>query len=459
MELSGTSDLQTTPGLRRDVYTVSRLNREVRALMEGSFALIWIEGELSNVARPSSGHLYFSLKDAHAQVRGAMFRNRNRHLRFRPEDGSQILVRARVSLYEPRGEYQLVVEHMEEAGDGALRRAFEELKERLAAEGLFAAEHKRPVPALPRRIGVLTSPTGAAIRDILSVLRRRFPAIPVLVYPVPVQGEGAAEQIAAAVRRADQRGECDVLLLARGGGSLEDLWAFNGEVLARAIYDCTLPVVSGVGHEVDVTIADLVADYRAPTPSAAAEHLSPDRDEWLQKLAHTARRLERGTRAHLEQSAQRLRWLVGRLQQQHPGVRLRHHIQRLDELEQRLVRAQDHQLRHGTARLARAHALLARHTPSDRIARLREQQTDLERRLVGAARLRLERCNQRLATLSRSLDAVSPLATLDRGYAIVSQEEDGAILRRAGDTTPGEQVRARLARGQLVCTVNEVREE
>ncbi|NIP72965.1 MAG: exodeoxyribonuclease VII large subunit [Gammaproteobacteria bacterium] len=451
----GESLAQAAP---REIYTVSRLNREARALVEGSFPLLWIEGELSNLARPSSGHLYFSLKDPNAQVRCAMFRNRNLHLRFRPADGMQVLVRARISLYEARGEFQLIVEHMEEAGDGALRRAFEQLKERLAAEGLFAAEHKRPVPALPRRIGVITSPSGAAIRDVLSVLRRRFPALPLLIYPVPVQGEGAAQKIAAAIRLADERRDCDVLIVTRGGGSLEDLWAFNEEAVARAIFDCRLPVVSAVGHEVDFTIADLAADYRAPTPSAAAEHVSPDQADWLRALGLKAGRLERGLRGRLGQSAQRLDWLAGRLRRQHPGARLRQHGQRLDELEQRLQRAQRNHVRHLRARLGQAVARLERHIPTGRLHQLDERRASLGRRLDAAMGRHLERRQQRLAALGRALETISPLATLERGYAIVSREADGTILRDTQQTRPGERVQARLSRGVLVCTVDEIKE-
>ncbi|HSD73419.1 MAG TPA: exodeoxyribonuclease VII large subunit, partial [Steroidobacteraceae bacterium] len=274
----------------RDVYTVSRLNREARALLERAMPALWIEGEMSNFAAPSSGHWYFSLKDSGAQVRCAMFRQRNYLSVCKPRDGLHVLARARVSLYEPRGEYQLLVDHLEEAGEGALRRRFEALKARLHQEGLFAAERKRALPTLPRRIGVITSPTGAAIRDILNVLRRRFCSVPVLIYPVPVQGAGAASQIAAAIRFASGRADCDVLVLARGGGSLEDLWAFNEESVARALFECRIPIVCGVGHEIDFTIADFVADVRAPTPSAAAELVAPNGQEWLDRLVVLSRR-------------------------------------------------------------------------------------------------------------------------------------------------------------------------
>src|SRR5271168_2194274 len=278
----------------RDIYSVSRLNREVRVLLERGFGGLWLEAEISNFARPSSGHWYFSLKDAAAQVRCCMFRQRNMLCGFAPLDGQKILVRARIGLYEPRGEYQLIIDHMEDAGLGALKRRFEELAAKLAAEGLFAPERKRPLPKLPRRIGVITSPSGAAIHDILHVLARRLAAIPVLLYPVAVQGAAAAAEIVAALNLAGRRAECDVLILARGGGSLEDLWAFNDEALARAIAACPIPVVSGVGHEVDTTIADFAADVRAPTPSAAAEMVVPDGEEWLRNIRTLGLRLASG---------------------------------------------------------------------------------------------------------------------------------------------------------------------
>ncbi len=437
----------------REIYSISRLNREARALLETGFPLLWVEGELSNLARPSSGHLYFTLKDSFAQARCAMFRMRNRYLIFRPENGQQVRVRVRVSLYENRGEFQLLVEHMEEAGDGALRRAFEVLKKRLETEGLFDEPHKKPLPALPRRIGVITSPTGAALRDILSVLRRRFPAIEVLVYPVPVQGEGAAQEIARMIRLASARAECDVLIVARGGGSLEDLWAFNEETVARALFASALPVVTGVGHEIDFTIADFVADHRAPTPSAAAELLSPDGREWLQHLEHLERRLSARCMGAIKQSHQQLIWLERRLQQQHPGQRLRNQMQRLDELEQRLKYAQRAQHRRVEARVVELSAHLRRHTPKSRIETLLTRLAGLQPRLRGAMHSRLERDHNRLASLTRELDAVSPLATLGRGYAIVSREPDGKILRDARGVQKGDRVQARLGRGRLTCRV------
>src|SRR3984885_10328746 len=323
----------------RDIYSVSRLNREVRVLLERGFASLWLEAEISNLARPSSGHWYFSLKDAGAQVRCCMFRQRNMLCAFGPKDGQKVLVRARIGLYEPRGEYQLLIDHMEDSGLGALKRQFEELSAKLAAEGLFAPERKRALPMIPKRIGVITSPSGAAIRDILHVLARRFAAVPVLIYPVSVQGATAAAEIVAAVRLAGRRAECDVLILARGGGSLEGLWAFNDEALSRAIVASPIPVVSGIGHEIDFTIADFAADVRAPTPSAAAEIAVPDGEEWLASLARLAQRLQRGLRRRVEAQRERLRWLIGRAALVSPAARLSQQTQRLDDLEQRMSRA------------------------------------------------------------------------------------------------------------------------
>src|SRR6202167_4608551 len=310
MEIAETASSPARP--ERDVYSVSRLNREVRVLLERGFGALWLEAEISNFARPSSGHWYFSLKDSAAQVRCAMFRQRNMLSAFTPRDGQKVLVRARIGLYEPRGEYQLIIDHMEDAGLGALKRQFEELRAKLEREGLVAAERKRPLPSLPRRIGIITSPTGAAVRDILHVLARRFPAAAVLVYPVSVQGAQAAAEIVAALEAAGRRAECDVLILARGGGSLEDLWAFNDERLARAIVASTIPLITGIGHEIDFTIADFAADMRAPTPSAAAELVVPDAGEWLAALASLAARLARCARRRLGEQRERLRWLERR---------------------------------------------------------------------------------------------------------------------------------------------------
>jgi exodeoxyribonuclease VII large subunit len=441
------------PASDTHVFSVRELNRSVRDLLESGFGSIWIEGELSNLARPASGHLYFSLKDRDAQVRCAMFRGRNRRLAFTPEAGAQVRARAHVGLYEARGDYQLIIEHLEPAGAGALARAFEEMKQRLASEGLFDAARKRDLPALPRRIGVITSPTGAAVRDVLKVLARRFAAIPVIVYAVPVQGESAAPAIARMLDRAGRRGECDVLLLVRGGGSLEDLWPFNEEAVARAIVDCALPVVSGVGHEVDVTIADFAADQRAATPSAAAERVAPDATALRRQRERLRRRLHAAAQGLLRRRRQQQAALAARLRRQHPERRLQQLQQRRDELEVRLHRCGGRTLADGQARLRQARTRLERASPAARIARLRERLGQAESRLRGAVRADLDRRDARTASLARALQAVSPLATLGRGYALVRRADDGRAVTDAAQVAPMDALDVRLARGWLAADV------
>jgi exodeoxyribonuclease VII large subunit len=438
------------PGVRpdRDIFTVSRLNREVRMLLERGFGSLWLEAEISNLARPSSGHWYFSLKDAAAQVRCAMFRQRNMLCAFAPKDGQKVLVRARIGLYEPRGEYQLLFDHMEDAGRGALKRQFEELSARLTAEGLFAVERKRALPRLPTRIGVVTSPTGAAIRDILHVLARRFPAIPVLIYPVPVQGAQAAGEIVAALALAARRAECDVLILARGGGSLEDLWAFNDEALARAIVASPIPIISGVGHEVDFTIADFAADVRAPTPSAAAELAVPDAEEWLTSYGRLSARMQRCLRLQLENRRERLRWLTARASLASPTVRLTQQAQRIDELERRLSRGWRHAMNTRRSLLSEHQSRLWQASPLGHVQVAAARQAALFARLQAAGLHQVRRARERLLPLLRTLNAVSPLATLERGYAIVSTE-DGRILRDAAEAQAGTVIEARLRVGKL----------
>jgi exodeoxyribonuclease VII large subunit len=441
----------------REVYTVARLNREVKALLEGGFPSIWVEGEISNLVRPSSGHMYFSLKDAQAQVRCALFRQQQRELGFTPKDGMQVVARARVSLYEGRGDYQLIVEHLEEAGEGALRRAFEALKQRLSKEGLFERAHKKPLPRLPKRIGVITSPTGAALRDIVTTLRRRFPAIGVRLYPVPVQGQGAAEKIAAAIALAARQGDCDALIVARGGGSLEDLWPFNEEIVARAIHACPIPIVSGVGHETDFTIADLVADARAPTPTAAAEMLSPDQAEWLAAFAALQARLARLMRERVTNEQQRLDWLSARLL--HPRERIARLRQHLRELVMRLRLSQTGLVNSYNTRLLTVAGRLLRRAPMGRVRELALGFKHQSARLAGAMRHSLEQHRQRLQLTAQALNTLSPLATLERGYAIVRRADTGAVLRDAGQVRRGERIEARLARGRLDCVVEDLKKD
>jgi len=451
-------DLFPAKAANRDVYTVSRLNREARLLLEKGMPPLWIQGEISNFSAPKSGHWYFSLKDSGAHVRCAMFRQRSMLSKCEPRDGLLVLARARVTLYEARGEYQLLIDYLEEAGEGELRRQFELLKGKLQAEGLFAAERKRPLPSLPQRIGVITSSTGAAIRDILNILGRRFPAIPVLIYPVPVQGEGVARRIAAAVRYASRRAECDVLILARGGGSLEDLRAFNDEVLARAIAECRVPTVTGIGHEVDFTIADLVADVRAPTPSGAAELVVPDQQQWLARYDSTLQRLAGAMNRNLVRRVTSHEWLIGRLRQAHPGVRLLHQAQRLDDLEQRLTLSVRRWLDSSAARLHAQAALLARFSPGTRIRELSSRRAEYQLRLRMAVQARMSTARARMDLGMRALNAVSPLATLERGYAIVTRSADGQLLRFAEQVAAGEDIEARLSKGRVVARVKDIKE-
>lgn len=443
----------------KEVLTVTALNREARKLLESGFGVVLVEGEISNIARPGSGHWYFSLKDSGAQVQCAMFRQRNRLLAFSPADGEQVLVRARVSLYEPRGNYQLIVDFMEPAGEGALRQAFEKLKRKLDAEGLFDAARKRSLPTLPRRVGVITSPSGAAVRDVLKVLARRFPSLPVIIYPVPVQGDGAAEKIAGMLAKAGSRAECDVLVLTRGGGSLEDLWAFNEEVVARAIAASPVPVVSAVGHEVDVSIADLVADLRAPTPSAAAELIVPDRSEWRRRFAGLARRLDATVLRKLETSRERSRLLRHRLRRSHPARIIQQHSQSSDELAQRMRLAMLRLLQSRQGRLNEQRAHLLRVSPSQRINALASVNSTLAHRLSSAMRGRLEALRSRLAVSGATLDAISPLATLGRGYAILRRVDDGRIIRRAHDAKPDDVLEASLGEGRLTTRVVKIIED
>jgi exodeoxyribonuclease VII large subunit len=394
----------------RSIYTVSRLNREVRVLLERGMAAFWVEGEISNLSQPPSGHWYFTLKDRTSQVRCVMWKTNQRGLGFTPREGLAVVARARITLYEARGEFQISIERIEEAGLGALKRQFDQLKEKLAAEGLFALERKRKLPSVPARIGIVTSPTGAAVRDILHVLARRFPPAAVLIYPTQVQGASAVPRIVDALRLASARRDCDVLILARGGGSLEDLWAFNDERVARAIVASHVPVVSGVGHEIDFTIADFAADVRAPTPSAAAELVVPDRTACLQAVARTSSRLAVAMTRELRMLENRCANAAKRLRLADPGARLAQQRQRLDEVGLRLTRA-------------------------------------LATRLAAAG--------HRFELASRGLNTVSPLATLARGFAIVTRADDGALVTNAGQVAPGDAIEARLADGRIRARVIE----
>ncbi len=442
----------TTPPF---IYSVSQLNRETSRLLGEHFVSIRVEGEMSNLSIPASGHCYFTLKDANAQVRCAMFRSQQRRS-FVPENGKQIIVKAQVSLYEPRGDYQLIVESIEAAGEGALRRAFDELTQKLAAEGLFSLEHKKTLPTLPKTIGVITSPSGAAIQDILIVLRRRFAAVPVIIYPVAVQGENAKYEVAKAIATANTLKQCDVLIVARGGGSLEDLWTFNEEMVARTIFASRIPVISGIGHETDVTIADFVADLRAATPSAAAEHATPDQQQWLNKFNDLELRLQQHLLRLQRQQQQKLDWLTGRLQQQHPNQKLNHNRQRLDNLEIRLNKAIQLRLGH-QQRIVETHtARIWQSSPLAAIRRYQQQQTYLYERLNTATGNRLKQLNLRLLNACQTLHAVSPLATLGRGYAMITDPVSGKIINSTKQLQAGDKLTTRLAEGQFSSRVEAI---
>lgn len=437
----------------RDIYSVTRLNQEVRDCLEANFITLWVEGEISNLARPSSGHMYFSLKDKQAQVRCALFRNRARFIPKQIENGKQVLVRAAIGIFESRGDYQLIVEELEEAGVGALRRDFELLKQRLAKEGLFAEQKKRPVPQFASRIGVITSPSGAAIRDILHVLKRRFPATSVLIYSVPVQGPTAAHKIAQMITLAGKRKECDVLLLARGGGSIEDLWSFNEEIVARAISLCELPIVTGIGHEIDFTIADFTADQRAPTPSAAAELLSPQHEKVQEKLAQNQRYLYRLLRNMLIQHRQKLHALHKSLFQHHPKQRLTQQSQRLDDLEMRLKSRQSNMILQKSMPLNALLLRLNKITPKHYLQTCRNNSRDLWRRLYAGTDKIINGKRQHLMLLVKTLETTSPLATLARGYAIVTRCADEKLIDDIKQVNIGEQIQTQLLSGALICRV------
>ena len=394
--------------LTETIYTVSQLNTKARLYLEGQFQKLWIMGEISNLSRPvASGHLYFSLKDDYAQVRCVFFLNYQRKLNFKPENGHHVLLQAEISLYEARGDFQLIVTQIQADGSGALQIAFEKLKQRLEKEGLFAPENKKSIPSFPVSIGLVTSPSGAAIRDVLKVLSRRFPSISVIVYPSLVQGNQATEQIAWAIKKANQRKECDVLLIVRGGGSLEDLWPFNEEIVARAIFSCEIPVVTGIGHEVDFTIADFVADQRAPTPSVAAELVSPNRKEWLQHVQSFRGRLQHFINAQLHHYQLQLNHVITRLKR--PDQRLETQRHQIEALQHRLMMTMDYDLNHH---------------------------------------------QQNLAAEAQALQTISPLTTLKRGYAIVTHQNQ--IIREAKALKVGNRITTRLAEGQLNCLVENI---
>lgn len=433
------------------VYSVTELTGEIRELLEDRFGFVWVEGEISNVRTPASGHCYMALKDENAQIRTVLFRPVFRVLKFRPEDGMKVIAQGRIGVYEPRGEYQLILDYLEPLGVGALALAFEQLKQKLAAEGLFEQEIKKPLPFLPARVAVITSPTGAAVRDFLHVVHRRFANIEVTVVPVRVQGELAAREIVAALETVHRHLNVDVIVLTRGGGSLEDLWPFNEENVARAIRVSRIPVVSAVGHEIDVTIADLAADLRAPTPSAAAEMLVAEKEALVTRLKELQARLTSGERTRIVRSTERLEHLRARLRD--PRKSIEHAWQRLDELSGRLVRAETSWLRENRARLSTAEDALRRSSPQGMIPALRRDLARDLRDMQTAMGRRLVTRRSALSVLEGRLGGLDPHAVLKRGYSITRRLPDGCVVRRFSDVQVGARVQVTLAAGELACRV------
>ena len=440
----------------RQIFSVSELNRTVRQLLETHLPLLWVEGEISNFARPASGHWYLTLKDGQAQVRCAMFRNSNMRVNFKPANGTQVLVRCRVGLYEGRGDYQLIIEHMEEAGFGALQRQFEILKQKLVSEGLFASEHKQEMPSSVRHVGVVTSPTGAAVKDILAVLKRRFPAIKVSIFATAVQGEQAAGQIISAIESANHQAQCDVLIVGRGGGSLEDLWPFNEESVARAMFASKIPVISAVGHEVDFTIADFVADLRAPTPSAAAELISPDGEDILRQFIGFEILLADAIARKTTTLAQRVDSLKKRLR--HPGHKLQEQAQHLDHLDIRLRRAMNNRLQQQRQQMNTVQSKLARVHPGEAISHYHQLLAMHVKQMSRSVKQRIELSQSRTVQAMHLLDTVSPLKTLGRGYSII-RDNQGGVVKSVTGVSAGDKLKSQVVDGAIYFTVDSTSDE
>ena len=441
-----------------NIYSVSQLNQSVRLMLENQLGAVWLTGEISNFSQPVSGHWYLSLKDENAQVRCAMFRMKNLRVSFRPTNGMQVLVRANVSLYEPRGDYQLIIESMHLAGEGLLMQQFEALKLKLAAEGLFAQHLKKNLPHFSKAVGIITSKTGAALQDILHILQRRDPSLKIIIYPTAVQGKDAATDIAQMIELANQRQEVDVLIVGRGGGSLEDLWCFNEEMVARAIFHSHLPVISAVGHETDVTIADFVADVRAPTPSAAAELVSRNQTELLQQLQYRRQRLEIALDRLFAEKQQKLKHLSLRLHNQHPQAQLRIQQQLITQLSHRLQQTLRHHWQKTAENLTALSMRLYKNPLPLRLQQYEQQLAQLKVRLNSHMNLTLSLQQKQLAHLCGKLDSLSPLKVLARGYSI-TQNQQNFTIRSIKDVNVGEHIKTRLTDGDIISQVIRLEEK
>jgi exodeoxyribonuclease VII large subunit len=439
------------PFAQRKIFSVYDITSEIKSSLD-KLGIVWIQGEISNFKRHTSGHLYFSLKDQRAQIKAACFRNNNMYLKFRPEDGMEVIARGRLSVYEPRGDYQLIVEFMEPVGLGSLQMAFDQLKEKLRKEGLFDAAHKVPLPLLPQKVGIITSPTGAVIRDMLRILKRRNASLDVLLYPTKVQGPGAAEEIAAGILYFNSRSDIDVIIIGRGGGSIEDLWAFNEEVVAQAIYRSEIPLISAVGHEVDFTIADFVADLRAPTPSAAAEMVSGAREDLRTSVSSLRGRLIQAVQRGIERRRLKLERLSHNKAFTVAPNKIRDLQQRFDECALRMIQAMHrfsdgirHQERMLSVRLSTVDLRRAIHQKKDRLARSRQE-------LISGMKALLQREQSRFEIAAGTMNALSPLSILQRGFALC-RDAQGTIVKNASSITRGDSVRVTLAVGELNCRV------
>jgi exodeoxyribonuclease VII large subunit len=449
----------TSAFFEKKIYSVSELNRETKDLLSDHFFNIQVEGEISNLSTPASGHIYFSLKDKKAQIRCAMFKMQQRQLTFKPTNGQQVIISAQVSLYEVRGDYQLIADNMQEEGAGDLQVAFEQLKNKLQNEGLFDTRLKQDIPHIPSHIGIITSPTGAAIHDILSVLKRRFPAIPVTIYPTTVQGNTAKSEISTAIQTANQLKQVDVIILSRGGGSIEDLWAFNEECVARAMSKSKIPIISGIGHDVDFTIADFVADLRAPTPSVAAENAVPNHMAWLSAFQSIEAQLAKIIQAKLSNHQQSIDWVNRRLQQQHLGKKVQHHSESLKLLNVRLSRTITNTLQHQKYAVNTQITRLQQCNPRIQMIRKKERLCYINSQLKNAMQQGIEKSQRQFLPLVQTLHAVSPLATLNRGYAIITDSKTSEIISSTQQLSINDSINIRLAHGELSSHITDIKHD
>ena len=435
------------------IISVTELNKLAKSLLENGIPKLWIEGEISNLAKPASGHIYFSLKDETSQIRCAWFKQRQSINANDISNGMKMLALGKISLYQPRGEYQFIIEKMETAGEGDLKRKYEELKQKLFNEGLFDRERKLEIPKLPKKIGVITSPSGAAIRDVLSILKRRFPLLPIVIFPITVQGDNAAPDIENALKNANLRADCDVLILTRGGGSLEDLWAFNEEIVARAIHVSKIPIISAIGHETDTTIADFVSDVRAPTPSGAAEIVTPDQSELLKLLKTLFGRIEHETNQYINSKSQSMDWLSKRLSQSNPIMTVRKQIEISGNLRKLLFSSIGRNLSIHSKAVDSLKFRLNSSSPKLEIQKAISHLSEMQLKITTSTKSSVTKLNSQLTALGKTLDSLSPLKTLDRGYAVARDSKTKKIISNSEKVSINSQIDIKLAKGEIAAKV------